>query len=449
MLTILYKEFRQHGLIAAGVIGVCLFLQIAYVAGAQFFSEYNYTFTADDGIFFLGTALWTTLIYGGVAAALVYSSEHAEKTFGFLRRLPISPLTIALGKTAWVLGSTALVFVITILLAAAWLAGLAGVALWDLSHAQDYWLIVGIGIIEVLVWGLFWTTRFRKQYHALLATIASPVITLLLFAYIFFRFFPEETGATFEAYLTPFRLTVCTIVAFFAVWGMLRWFRFDVTHHRIAWIFQKVVLIRYPNVVQPPFLALIHQHVRHASVLYPFGIFCFVVWSLGCIISCFVYLPTLLYQVSDFVVGCFYVGIWVCIGGMFFFWGTIFGHDQKDDSYRVLQRMGIPEGNIWWSRILLPMLLYFPVLTCTAAFVLVSAWKSGSAYFPSMCRRLHVLSFPTGWGEEALKVLKALLRKLKPFLIQARRPAVSRTERSRKAHLALWMFPKNIPKSSA
>ena len=131
----------------------------------------------------------------------------------------------------------------------------------------------------------------------------------------------------------------------------------------------------YPQRVQPPFLALIHQHLRHASILYPLGILCFAVFSLGCL--------WLFVQPDNAARSALTTEWWrgitgiVCIGGIIIFWGTIFGHDQKNDSYRFLSRLGIHEGNVWWSRMLLPLLLYIPVFVCFAAYVVVDMMGMG------------------------------------------------------------------------
>jgi hypothetical protein len=54
------------------------------------------------------------------------------------------------------------------------------------------------------------------------------------------------------------------------------------------------------------------------------------------------------------------------IFGVFVLWGTIFGHDLKNNSYLFLSRMGVHEGKFWWSRILPAMIFYVPVFISIA-----------------------------------------------------------------------------------
>jgi hypothetical protein len=62
------------------------------------------------------------------------------------------------------------------------------------------------------------------------------------------------------------------------------------------------------------------------------------------------------------------IGGYTCVAGMVLFWSTIFGHDQKNDSYRFLSRLGIHEGKVWWSRMLPALLCYLPVLLCSLGY---------------------------------------------------------------------------------
>jgi hypothetical protein len=58
------------------------------------------------------------------------------------------------------------------------------------------------------------------------------------------------------------------------------------------------------------------------------------------------------------------LGFLILIIIMLIFWGNIFGHDQKNESYRILSRLGIHPGKVWWSRMLPAAILYVPVLPC-------------------------------------------------------------------------------------
>jgi len=56
---------------------------------------------------------------------------------------------------------------------------------------------------------------------------------------------------------------------------------------------------------------------------------------------------------------------------MLIFWGNIFGHDQKNNSYQFLTRLGVHESKVWWSRMLPAALFYIPVLLCLLVYLFV------------------------------------------------------------------------------
>jgi hypothetical protein len=361
MTTLFKKEFRQHGAFALAMICLCLLFQVAYYEQTQFLQT-----NVEPDVFF-GLAVLMTALYAGAAAALAYSTEHAENTFGFLRKLPISLTTIALGKTSWILCGTVLVLIGNLLLGLAWTAGLgniSGVA------SEQIWLTFGVGIIEALVWGLFWSTRCRSQIHALLTGYACASITAYTCAACTSTF--SNDVLTMYIGAVPYRLAASAIVALFAVWGMFQWFNYDAKGSALVRLLPTdLLLFRYPKRVQSPFFALVHQHVRHASILYHLGIACCILWLLGCI--------GVAYWIGsknnpNYFKGELLLGFlsYPLAGVMIFFWATIFGHDQRNDSYRFFSRLGIYEGKVWWSRILPALLMYSLVLIGIFGFLFVT-----------------------------------------------------------------------------
>ena len=362
ILTLYKKEFRQHGTFAIAMVLMCLLFQIAYSELCRFNN------TTIHGEPFLGVALLIALLYAGAAAALAYSTEHAENTFVFLRKLPVSWGTVACGKTAWVLCGTVAVLVANLLLCliffAVYQTGMA-------FNAEQLWGAIGIGIIEVFVWGLFWSTRCRSQVHALLATYLSAAASLYVVAYVFA--IQSDNAVAMYAEIVPHRLVVAGIVALAAVWGMSRWFSFEAKKPLIARLYPEKMTLAYPQAVQMPFAALVHHHVRHASILYPLGILSMLVFSAGCLFLCYLYAVGWTgTEVSNFMAtGWFTIGAIVCATGIVLFWGTIFGHDQKRDSYKFLGRIGVHEGAVWWSRMLPAMILSVPATLCLLGYLLV------------------------------------------------------------------------------
>ena len=348
MLTLFHKEFRQHAVFVPAMILLCLCFQVAYQQGDRLF---GYTITND---MFFYIAVVVAALYAGAAAALAYSTEHAEGTFTFLRKLPISPLTVAVGKIGWVLCGTVAVIIGNLMLTFAWTFG---------NVDGRIGLAGGFGIIEALVWGIFWSTRCRNPVHALLATYLCVTAVLVLFGNIF----QPLNHHVADAYIAilPHRIAVVLFVGFFAAWGVARWFRYESTKPHITRLFpEHGTLFGYPQGVHVPFVALIFQHLWHASLIYPLGIFCFILFSLG---SLFLMLDGLSMEGELW----WQFGVVACVAGIVVFWGNIFGHDQRGDSYRMLSRLGIHEGTVWWSRMTPAFFLYIPVIATFTAYIAV------------------------------------------------------------------------------
>ena len=347
MLTLFKKEFRQNGAFAVAMVFMCLLFQVAYYEMGYFFS-----FPIQSDAFFY-IAIIVTALYAGGAAALAYSTEHADNTFLFLRKLPITQATIAVGKIGWVICGTLLVLFGNLLLTAPW-------GTFDYNVGCAF----GIVILEMLVWGIFWSTRCRSQVHALLATYTCASVM----AFVMVQLFVSSQYVSFvESYLevVPHRLAALAVVAIFAGLGAFRWFRYETKSPLIVRLMpDSFSLFRYPRHVQSPFLGLIHHHLRHASLIYPLGIFCFALFSFGVLVS--VFFPEIVHNTEFMNVwrGMVAIGAIICVTGTVLFWATIFGHDQQNDSYRYLSRLGIHEGKVWWSRMLPAMFFYFSVLVC-------------------------------------------------------------------------------------
>ena len=241
-ITLFYKEFRQHGAFALAMIVMCL---LFHVASHEMGRWSNNPATPEVYLFI---ALILTSLYAGAAAAVSYATEHADNTYTFLRKLPISATSIALGKIGWVLCGTLLVLIGNSLLAALWI--LPGPVRPDIVVA------FGITILEMFVWGLFWSTRCRSQVHAIIAAIACASISAWLLANVFGPFLNDVvTNDVAAIYLAtvPHRLALITVVAVFAVWNALCWFEFDTHERRAKASFSRDALFPYPKRIQSPF----------------------------------------------------------------------------------------------------------------------------------------------------------------------------------------------------
>ena len=481
-ITLFKKEFSQHGAFAFAMVCMCLLFQVAY-----------YTMTLWTGLplasgGFLIVALIVTALYAGGATALAYSTEHADGTYILLRKMPISLATIAGGKIGWALCGTVLVLLGNMLLSAGWFASIGDGGV----DAHGIWLTWGIAIAEAFVWGLFWSTRCRTQVNALLVGYGCASVTAFGVACLVSYHSSNSDVMSIYTAAASYRCAAVVVVGLLALWGAFRWFDWDVKSAVASrFSLQEIRLLRYPKRIKSPFMGLVHHHIRHASLIYHFGIFCMVAWAVVTFVFCVVPFYAILniysgYAVQEFFrdfqwcgfsgvflntvgivifwtlyfgvirrhrravfhFGMFctmtwvlvmlflgslhcsqyfshelhlfqitlqkvleeYRGFWdsaaiVCITGMVLFWATIFGHDQKNDSYRFLSRLGIPEGQVWWSRMLPAMFFYTPVIAFFAGYclwLLLSYTRYSyywdflqGGYHPANLRVLFVLQMST------------------------------------------------------
>ena len=357
------KEWQQH---RNSVIGVAV---IYFALCASFFILVTCNDLHVDPFFYFATAFYLAIIHTWGISGSIYAIELEKNTFPFLRNLPVSPLTIAVGKIGFVMITSALVLVANLLCYAvfAFLAGYVPFRhLQQVHEFKEILSFLSIFIVEVFIWGIFWSTRSRHSAFAVLAAAACPILTLAILLFAVDLIAPGITDPLTA--ILPVRLALIAIVGVFAIIGALRWFEFSIKDTRQTWIPRNFVFARYPQNVQPPFPALIHQHLRHVSLVYPVGVACFIIFSLACLPASFLpleelasSLPPKERDILEFLVA---IGFFAVATGIFIFWGNIFGHDQRNGSYRFLGRIGIHESNVWWSRMLPATLLYLPTLPC-------------------------------------------------------------------------------------
>jgi ABC-type Na+ efflux pump permease subunit len=346
--AILKKESRQQGQLAAAMLLLCFLIQL----GAFMMTLFPGTIGRVEPAFF-GIALLMTALFSGAAAAISFSSEHDEKTFGFLRSLPVSPLTVLAGKTAWLVLGTIFVAVLSSLFALFWnfITG---------NHFNTVTLehvlgSVGVGILEAFAWGLFWSPRCRSQIHALLATYFCASIsgyTATLFS--------ATSTSVLESYCNavPVRFGIAAIVTVFAVRGALKWF--DMATQKRSRFFEtekeKRGWFRYPKTPQSPFFALLHQSIRQSQTILLCGLAVSIYADCIILFKNFNELNQRGIVETDFFI---FLSILGCVVFYIVFCGSIFAQDQKNNSFRFLSRCGISARKIWWSRIQPFLIIYF------------------------------------------------------------------------------------------
>ena len=350
--AILRKESRQQGALALCMLLFCFILQLGTVMMQVFTPSLNPDY--------LSIGLFVTALFAGATAAISFSSEKDDRTFAFLRSLPVSARTVMLGKTAWILSGTVAVLAGTLLLAVFWYT----VTSWHNGiGAEAAFALFGVGILESLAWGMFWSPRCRSQIVALLATYSCASLS----GYAAACFFAVDSGAVVQAYVNavPLRLGTTALVAVFAAWGMSRWFEFSVQKagQKTPQDRGRFGVLPFPKRLQSPFFSLLHQSVRQSQTFMLLGIGILIV-LIGC---CYMIFQLSVHRRSFDVFELIVPGI---LFGLFYliFCGSIFGMDQKNESYRFLGRCGVVPGKVWWSRIVpffmlvLPMAVFMAVL---------------------------------------------------------------------------------------
>ncbi|MDR2756834.1 MAG: hypothetical protein LBC20_14125, partial [Planctomycetaceae bacterium] len=350
-IAILKKECRQHRSLAASILLLGFVIQVVAIIATTIPMPF---------ISFIALTPLITILYAGTAAAVSFSVEHEEKTFGFLRNLPVSPLAILLGKVMWVILGTIIVFTGSLFLAFfLWnvreffemLNFVPESVLTESPPIGQILLIFGTCFIEVIIWGFFWSTLCRHQIFAVIAAFASPIIVFFLAHYLCYNLQNINIFDMEVLDIISVRLKIIAVVGIAAVYSMWRWCKGTVRQNILPNIFPKQEnAFYYPPIPTTPFMALLYQSVRQSLLVLLVGIVVTVV-------VCFT-VPYTVFSNDGMPIYTWF--------GFFFFMlvsgGCTFGADQRNQSFRFLSRCGISAAKIWWSRILPFVFVFLPIL---------------------------------------------------------------------------------------
>jgi ABC-type transport system involved in multi-copper enzyme maturation permease subunit len=87
--ALFWKEYRQQIMLLITIFMLGVLFQLAACLS---------TFSTPMQPYFWTLGMFVTVLYAAGAAGILFSREHDEKTFGFLRSLPITADTILVGK---------------------------------------------------------------------------------------------------------------------------------------------------------------------------------------------------------------------------------------------------------------------------------------------------------------------------------------------------------------
>ena len=351
--SLFWKEYRQQRAVVLSLVILCGLIQLFWCAWTAFppFPD------ASLQVPLYAVAMFMTALFAASSTAIVFCNEHEEKTFDILRNQPISGALVAWAKIAWCLCAIFCVLVGTFLVSAVLHVALS---INETSSGKLVFGVTGLAVLEGLAWGLFWSTRRKKQFEALLAAYFSTSLGLYLTAWFYSCFFtaddPFVPGIYAEAIL--FRLVLLIFVSIFAVRGAVEWLRkIEKAHVHVhvqtgvsppvenrqayrrayAQPHQPLLALCWIAVQQSKRLILyaIAVHLVIAAMLWPYWrFFADIKGAAG----------------PDQMTGWFVV----VLGGLsaLVFCGSVFWSDQKNNGTKLLIHSGVSPAKIWWSRIL-------------------------------------------------------------------------------------------------
>ncbi len=398
--AILWKEYRQQIPMGVALFVIVVTAQILTLLMVFFNPRIAQDFSAAP---FLIIAVVVSAVYSASSAAIVFCNEHEEKTYPFLRNLPIPRGTLLAGKLAWTFGSS-LAFLLITLLESGLLALLFTQVQINISPGEAIYPIIWIPlgcVVFPICWGLFWTPLLRSQLHALLASFVSASVSFwgvffslqyLLGKYIRYTNVYIE-GSNQQEFVSYFGLATFVVVTLLAgIAGVVcGYYWFDIwrdkrnrfADFRLASEETAEALAAHYKIAKTAvpkkrgeFLSLCDQAYRQHRTIFlttiGMGVITWLVFFLVVALG-ETRLPRLSQNANNYL-GIF-VGCW--IGVLFImsyvYCGTVFSADQKTQGAFLAER-GVSPGKIWWSRVLTFAVPYLAVVFVGILTLLIASF---------------------------------------------------------------------------
>ncbi|MGL4593384.1 MAG: ABC transporter permease, partial [Thermoguttaceae bacterium] len=376
--TIFWKEYRQQSAFFVALFAFVILLQFIAVSWAAF--QPNEIYLALDPGKLISIALVISALYTTGSAAIIFCNEHEEKTFPFLRSLPISRLILFAGKLTWIIASSTAFLILTALESIPWMiAGTNFSVEWQnwqspLEMIANALAIYALAVLFPMAWGLFWTTRLRSQMNALLFSLFS-VSFSIWFAVIGARLgFNYQVSNNTELYFSFIISILLTTIA--GVWGLISaYYWYDIWRVRFAdkGMIEQVTKFSAQKSVKlrRPFSALFFQSIRQSLSL--FWIATFSALCLAIVIASGFFL-NISPNTDIGLFGSFLTFICGIVG--FIFCASIFSSDHKPEG-AFFAHHGISPRSFWWSRALSFGIAYFGLFLflCCVFFVSTVIWE--------------------------------------------------------------------------
>lgn len=177
---IFWKEYRTQRSIWLGVL--VLIVSIQLMIG---FSLRDGQGSAFSFLFGFGSIL--SMFYALASVGVMFAGEHEERTFDWLRTLPVARVPLFTGKLLWLVVSW-LVAVLVIAIFA-WLPdiGIQGTAKSNqLSSDRDSMIVDYFILVSgMLLWGFFFSLTFKKVYAALIWSAVAFLLSMGVYPNLF------------------------------------------------------------------------------------------------------------------------------------------------------------------------------------------------------------------------------------------------------------------------
>jgi|GEM_PF-5312460 len=371
--ALFWKEFRQQYLLATVLFAFCVIVQLL-IRITMMFDNANVTLGPQS---YFGVSITILMLYVVAATSILFSKEHEEQTYSFLRMLPITKGSIVLSKLGWVVVSTVCLalgmgivtmFFYLVTPERSWEFGLS-------RNSPTFEEIVSLvsAIFAYLVicfcWGLFWTTHSKSQMMSFLLTVGCIFGTAGGLGYFTSEVLEIHEGSSSFNTVTIAQLIVAILFGGVGLWSAWEWIARK--ENRMAFVAiksvtkeEKVKLLATP--VRGEFRWLLWQTYRQSRwvILYTlgFGLSIYLVFLLGLFDfgrsfqDVWNRSPKILQNGSAFVAVVWW--IMLCITP-FAFCGSVFFQDHQKNAVQMLGYRGVSPGKVWWSRICVFGATYF------------------------------------------------------------------------------------------
>jgi len=217
---LLWKEYRMQRAfwIAMAALAIVASLVVLSVLEWNRVQERDWLFRVT-----LALGAFYALGCGGT----LFAAEHEGETFSFQRALPVSALRLFAAKVVFALASTAA------MLGAMWLvaAALAGWRLPQPGEELALWGVWGMGAVELLAWGIFFSLLTKRPLMAVVLAVAcASIVVESLRGGV-------RPGWDWSDYIDalPKRAIVVGLLALADLWLGYRWFREPLKAGRLGW----------------------------------------------------------------------------------------------------------------------------------------------------------------------------------------------------------------------